>query len=177
MPAYLGNWGRFVSRFGSFTPNGKPQFIGDERAIRVNPAAEDYGAGLSARLFVGFNVGELEGVYQIKDLIPIVEEVRTRQTGRPDASFAAQTGIYKHDAPKIGAVIENGAQVIIIDTEETPIARWKDHLLELAESLAERLQQESVLVELSEGGIVRRVWKVTPPRRRDDPSDEDGGGV
>lgn len=145
---------------GSFRPHGRLEQHG--RPLVANPEIWESGeATLAGRLIIGFNIGT-EPVWSVDDLIPIVRRVRERQVGDPSASFVLQRGIYKHKDPAHDIVEEDGAQVILIATEaETPAAFRRD-LVALAEEIARRLEQESVIVEIQENGITQVVLGVGP---------------
>lgn len=110
----------------------------------------------AARIFVGFNVGD-ETVYDMDDLVEIVQAVRERQTGSPASSFVSQRGIYQHAD---GAVVdEPGAQVIIINMGESP-QKFRRQMTDLAETIARKMKQEEVVVEIQRNGIVTNVMGV-----------------
>lgn len=145
---------------GSFRPLGKI------RKVRVHSGALGAQAwrstdALSARLFVGFNVGT-EPCYDEEDLIPIVREVRLAQAPEdPSATFLLQRGIYRYK--ETGKIIEkDGAQVVIIDTLGTDQQTFEAQMVELAETIARRLQQELIVVEIQRRGIVQVTIGVKP---------------
>lgn len=153
-------------RPGEFRPAGNLSRHGTAR----NPATWSSTDTLSGRLFVGFNVGA-EPRWSVEDLIPIVLSVRERQTGDPSATFMTQRGIYKHHDPDAGVVVEDGAQVIIFhgggpDDQEA----FEDQLVELAEVIGAKLQQESVIVEVQRNGIAQRVMGVEPDESAKEPA-------
>ena len=138
----------------AFHPHGRKQWSGDYRPNRtVWESADTY----SARLFVGFNVGQ-ETIFEMKDLVEVVRQVREKQVGDPSSSFVYQHGIYKHQAGDI--VEEPGAQVIIINMD----ASAKDfvaQMIALAETIARDMSQEEVVVEIQRNGVVERVLGVS----------------
>jgi hypothetical protein len=152
---YRTNPGTFRYRNGSFKPKGKLHEVGE---MRQNPAAWRSKDTLSARLFVGFNVDD-KPTYSLDDLIELVGEYREHQK-KAGASFLAQTGIYQH---KNGPIVEEeGAQVIIIDVWDTPEDAFADEMIDLAETIAEDMQQEEVVVEIQKNGITTEVLGVIP---------------
>ena len=161
---------------GAFIPAGPLYYVGDLRSVdvrsRSNPILRDsegrevrHPAGASARLMVGFNV---QGTtrWTLDDLIPIVEEVRNRQTRTPDATFLLTRGLYRYTAgPREGQVErgEPGAQVIIIDVDGLTHKQFEDEMVELAEIIAARFDQEKVYVEMLRAGQPHETVAVVPP--------------
>ncbi len=162
MPAIPANPGTFhwnaprPHRGGTFRPNGRIEYHG----VRRNPETWSSSDTLAGRIIVGFNVGPTP-TYTVDDLIPIVDEVRTRQVGNPPSSFIAQKGIYQHHDGKT-VVHEDGAQVIIIDLSGGTEEEFQAQMIELAEIIAQRLQQETVIVEIQKNGISQRTIGVGP---------------
>lgn len=138
----------------AFHPHGRKRWSGD---YRPNKTVWESADTFSARLFVGFNVGD-KTVYEMKDLVALVRQVREQQTGDPSASFVYQHGIYKHEAGQI--VEEPGAQVIIINMGSSP-EQFIAQMVELAESIARDMSQEEVVVEIQRNGVVQRVLGVS----------------
>jgi hypothetical protein len=114
---------------------------------------------LAARLIVGFSVGNAP-TWTVDDLIPIVRAVRTKQSGDPSASFIMQKGIYQHRDPHRGVVVEDGAQVLIINMSDATPEEFEDQIIELAEVIAKKLDQETIIVEIQRNGITQRVHGV-----------------
>jgi hypothetical protein len=109
---------------------------------------------MSARLFVGFNVGPYPR-YKLDDLVDLVRENRVA-AGHPMASFVAQRGIYEHSGDGY-IVTEDGAQVIIINTYDASLSDFKHEMIELAGYIAHKMQQEEVVVEIQHNGITKGV--------------------
>lgn len=145
-------------RKGSFHPNGVIQVIGNRRMFS-NPVLETFDETFAARVIVGFNRLGKRAV-TVKQLISIVREVRTEQVGNPSSSFLLQRGIYQHRSGEI--VEEPGAQVMIIDVTGATQKEFERQMVELAEVIAEELEQESVIVELQRNGITQRTLSVGP---------------
>jgi len=144
---------------GSFRPNGARSGYGEEGA-RLAKNFTRWSSNemiLAARIFVGFNVGQ-EPVYTLEDLVEIVKNARWAQTGDPSSTFIAQRGVYRHEGGEV--VEEDGAQVIILNTEEMPYKEFVDQMITLAEAIAERMKQEEVIVEIQRGGITQQVLGV-----------------
>lgn len=146
---------------GSFRPSGPLLVHGD---LADNPAEILATDTWSARLFVGLSVGK-RAAWALDD---VVRAVRAYQRGkrRPeDSSFILQRGVYTH-MPARGrraVVEEDSVQVIMLLTSAKPTPkRWQAQVLGLAEHLARKLKQESVIVEFQEGGVSRGTYAVTP---------------
>lgn len=143
---------------GSFAPSRKhkPNFAYKKHSYLTpnNWESEDNWA---ARLFVGFSVDDVP-TYDIEDLISIVKRVRQEQVGKPDASFLYQRGIYSHKEAGGKVVTEDGAQVILIklDPDTTP-RQFERQIVDLADEIRESFQQEEVIVEIQNNGLVKKV--------------------
>jgi len=161
MPAYPCNPGVFTYSSphggGTFRPKGKLA----EHGMHRNPEDWDFQDTWAARLIVGFSVGQTP-TYHIDDLIPIVQRVRTQQVGDPSSTFIAQKGIYQHKDPAQGIVVEDGAQIILIDTHQTERTVFRKQMVELAEIVAQELQQELVVVEIQHNGLTQVTIGVRP---------------
>lgn len=161
MPAYSFNPSAFHWRFGkgrggSFRPHGQLHHSGGGSK---NPTEWTSKKVLSARLIVGFSVGQVP-TYEMADLIRIVERVRRSQVGDPSATFVAQEGIYQHISD--GSVVhEKGAQVLLINTAETK-KKFTKQMVELAETIAREMHQELVIVEIQKNGISEEIMGVGP---------------
>lgn len=150
------NCGRFHCSKGSFHPGGTLRSHG----ARHNPAEQIKGKTISARLFVGLSVKN-KPKWTPKNVIDIVSAVRTKQIHDPSASFLSQTGVYQHQDGK-HVVKERSVQVIVIDTHGTPQKAFENQMTAMAETIARRLKQESVIVDVQVNGVSRSVWWVTP---------------
>lgn len=145
---------------GFFRPNG-PLIRVDPKGVVPNPptwTSED--PMQAARLFVGFNVGN-KPTYKLEQLVSLVRSVRKKQEAKPDSTFLAQQGIY---TGKDGtSVHEDGAQVIILNTDGIPATDFRGQMIELAETIAERFRQEEVILEMQRGGMSELTMGVAPP--------------
>ncbi len=154
IPCRLGN---FDCPAGSFRPRGRIYSVGPNE----NPIGAAFGrSGLSARLFVGFNVNN-KPRWSIDDVVPIVTRVRDKQTGDPSASYLIQRGVYKHHNGK-GVVQEDSAQVIVIDTTGAKLPVFREQMVKLGEEIAGKLKQESVILELQRGGVSQGSYSIVP---------------
>jgi hypothetical protein len=120
---------------------------------KENPRQMFGGGGLSARLFVGLNVGDTP-THSIEDVVKVVGD-----NYKGSASFIAQKGIYIDDHNH--AIHEDSVQVLLFadtDSEE----KFLDEMTKLGETLASKLQQESVVLELQKKGISQGVYGVRP---------------
>lgn len=143
------------SRSGSFEPKGNPQF-----PPRFNPSTawESDTPTLAARLFVGFNVGGTP-TYSMDHLVEIVRKSLRSQGASEDSSFVYQKGVYTHkDSREV--VKEDGAQVIILNTEEgVTQAQFKERVIAVADAIIDQMKQEAVVIEIQKGGVAERVME------------------
>lgn len=116
-------------------------------------------APYAARLFVGFSV-ESVPTYDMDDLIKIVKSVRKRQIGAPDSSFVYQKGVFTHGHGL--EVTEDAAQVVILNLppHNRPRPEFESHMIELAETIREVMEQETVIVEIQKGGVVLTTYGI-----------------
>jgi hypothetical protein len=111
--------------------------------------------GLSARLFVGLNVGQTQR-WSVDDVTRIVFETRKAQGETADASILLQQGIYED---RSGAkVVEPSVQVIIIDLSSATKQKFVAEMKALADGLRLALEQEVVILEIQKRGIVTDVF-------------------
>jgi hypothetical protein len=142
-PVNFSHNGRVVARFrptGALRPN-----------LELWSSTEPIQA---ARLFVGFNV-EDEPMWSLGRVMELVKDIRSDQGQRPDASFLYQRGYYTHELGESrGAVLveEDGAQIIVLNTFETPPKTFEKQMKELADKLAYAMEQKEVIVEFQRGG-------------------------
>lgn len=146
---------------GSFTPRGRALVEGSakELDIKANPARWESDETYAARVIVGFNVHN-EPRWSVDDVIPIVKRVRDRQHGKQGASFVLQRGIYQHKDDEKRIVEEEGVQILIIDVWSTPLRTFEKEMVELGEILADKLQQEEVIVEIQRNGVTVKTFGV-----------------
>lgn len=156
------NPGSFACRSARFNPKGEVTYYGDFSQIsrRTNPERWRSKDTLASRIFVGFNVQDAP-TYGIDDLVELVGGLR-REAGKPNATFMAQKGIYQHHGDSRHIVQEDGAQIIIIDTWDTPVDVFTDEMISLAEEIATQMEQEEVIVEIQRNGISMEVIGVGP---------------
>lgn len=171
------NWASKDSRRkGRFNPSGRIVTFGDE--TRLNPVhwQEDGEKVMSARLMMGFNVGTVTR-WSMADVVENVKRIRHRQGAVIDATFLAQQGMYT--SSESGQETEEpGAQVIFINLSYYHVrdALFQIQMVELAEELCVKLEQESIILEIQRGGIVSKVGTVTPSPAFGHPLGEGGRG-
>jgi len=143
---------RFGGGGGSFRPNGKIRFHGNwkNRDSKENPEEWWDAGGLSARFFLGFNVGD-KPTYSVDDAIPVVRDELERLLGNPSSSFITQKGIYKSKITG-NVVEEDGVQIVVFDETGHSNSEWKTKMAELAKTLVREFQQEAVFVQLQKNG-------------------------
>lgn len=147
----------FRHRGVEFRPTGKVIEVGEVPQVEENPVKRHTVAPLTARLFVGLSVGQDE-TWTVEDVIGITQEVRLRQKEAPDASFLVQRGLYTDRSSEV--VREDSVQVVLFNFG-TDQAAFEDQMTELAEVLIDRLQQETIYVELQKSGVPYSVLEVT----------------
>ncbi len=159
MPALHAYTGRFANNGHRFNPSGPLHTTqAPAQKARRNPLDWSSTTTRAARLFVGFKVGK-KLTWKMNDLVKLVKKVRIEQVSSANSTYVAQRGIYTH---RNGVVVdEPGAQVIIIDEAGTSAAAFEAQMISLGEVIAKKLKQESVVVELQENGVVKRVMGVT----------------
>jgi hypothetical protein len=136
------------------TPDGQ---VFGAKDRKKNPVTRYSEGGLSARLFVGLNVGE-SPKYTLRQVVDATIEIRKKQHQLPDATFLAQKGVYTEHGGTL--VEEDSVQIIIIDIASTPEAEFTRFMTELGEELRTRFEQESVIVEIQRKGVVQSVFGV-----------------
>ncbi len=143
-------------RIRRFRPTGR--LITHHKGAQPNPVKRESGGGLSARLFVGLNVGQVKK-YTPKSVVDIVWAVRKKQKKSADASILSQKGIYEDKKGK--RVVEPSVQVILIDFSGATKRAWTAEMVELAETLVTKLHQEAVILEIQRRGVVTDVFTIT----------------
>jgi len=143
-------------------------WIPDEepKTFRKNPFEySDWGPPSSARLFVGLRVGR--GEFEGEEIDPeevrdATMEVRLEQVGEEyGASFISQKGHW-YDKKKKEVVPEDSLQIFLYPGDEG-WEKFKKNVKALAEELADRFGQESIIMEFQhEGRVVEQgavEWK------------------
>ncbi len=142
---------------GHFRPNGSIDVHVLSEGYRANPPPTKWRTPgqdvLSARLFVGFNVGG-EPTWTIDDLVQVVRAKRKAQKQKPDSSFITQQGIYTSDETG-ETVTEKGGQVVILNLWGATPQQFERQMVSLAGHIAFKLKQETVIVEIQRAGIVQ----------------------
>ena len=155
--------------YGVLHPRGAVRSAGGPR---VNPFSwASRRPTLTARILVGFNVGKV-AKYSMDDLVPFVKKWLKERDLQQDSSFVYQRGVYTHEKAGHGVqagevVTEEGAQILLLnvfdkDTEGKPIteSRFIRCTKKLAEAICGRLEQETVIVEISQGGSLLSTWSI-----------------
>lgn len=147
----------FRHRGVMFRPTGKVIEVGEVPQVESNPVKRHAATPLTARLFVGLSVGQ-EKAWTVEDVINVTQEVRLRQKEPPDASFLVQRGLYTDRSSEV--VREDSVQVVLFNFGDDP-DKFEAQMVQLAEALVERLQQETIYVELQKAGVPYTVLEVT----------------
>jgi hypothetical protein len=122
--------------------------------LRRNYVEWESTGGLSAALFVGRSVGPIPK-WTDDHVRDVVASFRVAQGHAPDLSHIAQGGIYT-DSQDGSTVYEESTQILIYNTDGTPLAKWKKEMTELAEHLCDVLAQREVIVDVRDRN--RSVW-------------------
>lgn len=162
-----------------FKPVGPLIEVGDASEFyaentRSNPILEDADApSQGARIHIGFNVGT-EQRWTMTDVIDIIFNVRRAQVakaiksgyakphphgGDVGASFVARKGLWQPVHSK-KAEPEDGAEIMIMNIIHEHKAKFRQDMINLAEVLADDLEQNSVLLEFQEYGVVKRILSI-----------------
>lgn len=151
-----------------FIPSGGPVVVG----IHPNPAHwENWGKTEKATLFVGLSVGRpvrYPSGFEIPEdwLYGVVFRSRTEQVGvEYGGSFVRQIGHYiPRKAKSAGSEArrrETSAQVTLFPAPAESWVKFVRNIEEVVNAVLESLEQESVIVEYTKGGIPdigRYVW-------------------
>jgi len=143
------NIGPFYCKGGSFVPDkGTIMFEG-------NPPPREhlsYGKGAySGLIIVGLNRRDGDK-NNIEDIIATVRDTRIAQVDDPGSSFISQKGLYKHKVTGETVSEESVRVIIMLLTDETP-EEFRENVLVLAEDLADKFDQEEVIVEFQDRGV------------------------
>lgn len=151
---------------GSFAPSGKLECHGDASVLSNPRRWESEADTWSARVIVGFRPRDAPpdlkvDARQKEDLlVRLVRQTREAQVGDPGATFLTQRGLYRH--VESGEVVdEPGMQVILINTTEgvTP-KQFERQVEDLAELVADKFDQEEVIVEIQKNGVSQQVFGI-----------------
>jgi hypothetical protein len=151
-------------RRGQWKPTGPIVVVMVDAPARSSKRAredkrDDFGTNISARLFVGLNVGQTP-TYKVEDVVRATRDYRKSHHETVDSSFIAQSGLYTDQ--KSGEIVdENSVQVVIFDVSDTPEAVFEHQAEELAQFLRKKFEQQTVLVELQNHGEVKKFFMVS----------------
>lgn len=143
------SWNPGPKKAGCFAPYGELSFTEDSLKTRFNPGnlyGTEFSPLWSARIFVGFNVGDIP-TYTMEQVVGLVKTIRASQDQEADSSFIYQRGLYTHRSD--GKVVEEqSAQIVFINvnTVKEPPNEFRLNMLRLGDTLRETLKQESVIV-------------------------------
>jgi hypothetical protein len=154
-PLCIFTQGRAVATAGEtshFKPRGGEVYASTPKR---NPVERYGGGGLSARLFLGLNVGKKQA-WTMEEVVEAVTTIRASQGAPPDASYIAQLGTYTQ--ADVGLVEEPSVQIIIIDTQGTDKDVWERQMRELSQALQERFLQKEVILEIQDKGVITDVF-------------------
>lgn len=156
-----------------FKPTGK-LVCHDAKAVREAREAmtrSSYGkGGLSARIFVGLNVGT-KAKYTVQDVVALLKRVRKEQSPNPNASILTQTGMFKDKSGRM--IVENSVQIIVIDLDGLSEKDFTEQMMTIAEAFVEEFEQEEVLVEIQKRGVVLEIYGVKDDAEPDEDEEEE----
>ncbi len=164
-----------------FVPTGKIYEVGDAsewytRSQRENPIKRSTNRSTQGgRIIVGFNVG-IEEKWKMDDIVGIVFDLRRKQVksaikdgdarphplgGDVGVTFIAQKGIWQAVRDK-KAYPENGAQITMANIISEKKRRFRQDMIDIGEELMSKLNQNAVIVEISERGVVEETLEIGP---------------
>lgn len=164
-----------------FVPQGKVYEVGDPsqwytRSWKSNPLkkrVKDQAQG--ARIILGFNVG-IEEKVTIQDVVDLVFKLRRQQVkealedgeaqphplgGDIGATFVAQKGLWQSVKDE-QAYPENGVQVAMMNIIQEDPERFIEDMIEIADAMVADFNQNAVLIEISNNGVVDETMEVGP---------------
>jgi len=141
-----------------FQPQGRLSEETPRHAASEGRRAEPV-SRLSARLFVGLNVGT-KTVWNERAVVDAVLRIRREQGAAPGATILSQRGIYEDSERRV--IDEPSVQIIILDFAGTELEVFREQMLSLGETLSREFQQEEVLLEIQRRGIVEEQYTCTP---------------
>lgn len=155
----------------SFRPTGPLYIVDDKGGLHPvtetvarelkNPIEKIPRGGMSARLFIGLNVGD-KPTYTTEQVIADTIKIRKRQKVLPDASFLTQRGVYTHGKGKASHLVkEDSVQIIIIDTVGTPEKTFIKQVQSLGKQLRADFKQNEVILEVQKSGVVQDVYAIS----------------
>lgn len=167
IPIYPGNVGAlfFPSASGPirWTPDGPLYRVGTVGLeAEQNPPLKRGQLALTARIFVGLNVGKRR-VWDLPDVVEAAKAhwglARWREGERGGASFLSQHGFY--DSPT-GFISEESVQVVIFTAaKRSDVETFSRAMRKFGLALAEKLRQETVLVEIQIRGVTHSLEYVS----------------
>jgi len=134
-------------------------FKAEQVVYEPNRVKWDSYSGLAGYLFVGTKVGNVEKFSPSQIVEAVRKYLRTTLERGEDSSFIVQTGVYTHEADEetktpAYVVEETSVQVIIFDGyPPSEPAKFIEDMQKLGEELAERFEQETVIVDVRRGNV------------------------
>ena len=132
---------------GLFRPNPNTPIRQHGTRVIENPLKVEEGDVYSARLIVGFNVGDTP-TWNIDDLIKFTTESLAETGHWQGSSYLSQKGIWQ------STPAEDGGQIIIIDMEHRSEKKFIDDMVELGDTLRHKMKQYSIVLEVQKNGLV-----------------------
>lgn len=134
--------------------------------VRSNPFDNllSYEKNYAARFIIGLSVSHVP-VWTVQQVIDYVREWLKKNKWKEDASFIAQKGVYTEepeDKKKPSNVYqEDSVQIIVFKMDTGPEEVFNPLMQALAQDLARKFRQKSVILDYQENGITKGLWSVT----------------
>lgn len=140
----------------------RPEGVSVRSGPLPNPRSLISDVTKSARIFLGFNVGD-KPTYSIDDVVEMVKKYRAAQGQDPDATFFATKGLYteRRVGSKSRLITENGCQIVILNFGQKD-EEFEEEMSDLCERLCRKMKQDKVFLEFQKNGLSQGVWEVTP---------------
>jgi len=150
MPVAHVNPGEFHGSHGWWRPTGKLTPV-PHPGVRKNPVDITKPALISARLFIGMNVGG-KPKWKVKDIVTRVAKALRSVGLPPDSSYLSQVGVWSSiETGKMEQ--EKSVQVILLNFKEPSLRKWTEKVGDVAESVRVALSQEAVYGEVQKNGV------------------------
>ncbi len=146
------NTGAFTFAHGAFLPTrGRTRFIGNP-SLLDNPSVNHEHSTYAGLIILGRTTRGSKRRFRPANVVQAVIRFRTTHGEDPGASFIRQLGVYRH--PVSGHVVtEDSLRIILANLSGQAKADFRESILDLAEHLRQRYDQEEVIVEFQNGGV------------------------
>lgn len=157
------NLGPLTLKEGKFTPTTGVRQIRVGEHCGSNPGVEDYkadwrnrksaGFAVQTRFICGLNIGK-KAMLEPKDFWFVISKLRRDYGYSPDSTLIVGEGMWT--SSEFGVVNERSAQLSVLDFGIDPagLEVFGEQQIEIASIAAKQLFQETVVLEISQGGGV-----------------------